>query len=294
MVKATFLFASLIICCVSPTVAQTTMSVGVFSGITTSFTLDQGTSNDPRYSPKYDLKIAPFGISYGVDYLGHGFVVSPGVMSIGRNYHFVDALGRNQGTRTTSLTYFNLPFAYKKHLINKSSVKVSFLLGASIAYLMKVKEVISHESGTYIFPTEVYPNLPYNYTVESNGVKAPEISETELSRKDEYKLGQAFGFLGLRTDWDFIANWRFSVDVRANYGLLETRTKEYLDRIERNQAIYDTPGSRHDLFALVTVGLSRVIAKDTGDPRYNSKKISSPKSKTATKKAPPKKKKRRR
>jgi hypothetical protein len=294
MVKATLLLASLVICCVSPLVAQSTLSIGVFSGVTSSFTLDQGVSNDPRYSPKYDLKLAPFGISYGVDYSGHGFVVSPGIMSVGRNYHFVDALGRNSGTRTTSLTYFNLPIAYKKHLIDKSSVKASFLIGFSLAYLTKVKEVINHESGTYNFPQEVYPNLPYNYVIESNGVKAPELRDNELSRKEEYKLGQVFGFVGLRTDWDFMANWRFSVDVRANYGVLETRTKEYLDRIERHQSIYDTPGSRHDLFALVTFGISRVIDKNSGDPRYNSKKISSPKSKPGSKKSPPKKKKRRR
>jgi hypothetical protein len=294
MVKAALLFASIVICCIKPLIAQSTLSVGVFSGVTSSFTLDQGISNDPRYNPKYDVKVAPFGISYGVDYAGHGFVVSPGIMAIGRNYHVVNTFGRNSGTRKTSLTYFNLPIAYKKHLISRSTLKISFLAGVSLAYLTKVKESVVHDLGTYNFPTEVYPNLPYNYNVESNGVNAPEIPETELSRKDEYKLLQGFGFIGLRSDWDFLTNWRLSVDVRANYGILETRMAEYLDRIKRYQAIYDTPGARHDLFALATVGISRVIDKNTGDPRYNSKKIASPKSKTPTKKAPPKRKKRRR
>ena len=294
MAKALSILASLLVCCVTLGVGQNTLSVGVFAGVTSSFTLDQAINNDPRYQPKYDLKLVPFGISYGVDYQGHGFVVSPGIMSIGRNYHVVNTFGRNSGERKTSLTYFNLPFAYKKHLIDVSTLKVSFLAGVSLAYLMKSKETISHDSAKYDFPEQVYSNLPYNYDIESNGVIAPRITDTELSRPEEYKLLQGFGFIGLRSDWDFMTNWRLSIDVRANYGILETRSQDYLERIERYQAIYDTPGSRNDLFAMVTVGVSRVIDRNTGDPRYNSKKIAAPKSKTSSKKAPPKKRKKRR
>src|SRR5690348_1418404 len=117
MVRAAPLIASLLICCVTPSVAQNKLAIGLFTGATSSFTIDQGMSADSRYKPKYDLKIIPIGVSYSVDYKGHGFDVSPSVMSIGRNYHFVNIFGEQTGVRKTSLTYFHLPFAYKFHLI---------------------------------------------------------------------------------------------------------------------------------------------------------------------------------
>src|SRR5689334_12391675 len=216
-------------------------------------------------------------------------------MSIGRNYNVVNIFGAHTGIRKTSLTYFNLPVAYKFHLIDRPSLKTSFLTGISLGYLLKTKETVTHEAGKYRFPEEIYPVLPTaTYKIESDGVLAEEVENESLSGIDDYKFLQVFASIGLRTEWDPIPNWRFSVDFRANYGLMEVRTADYLKRINDWQEIYSTPGARNDLFASLTVGISRVLDNGNGrssDISRSTKRISSPKSKS---KPVAKKKKRRR
>lgn len=296
MVKANALLASFLVCCVTLSVAQGDISVGLFTGVTSSFTLDEGMNNDARYKAKYDLKLIPIGFSFGVDNRHHGFLISPSVMSIGRNYNVVNIFGAPKGTRKTSLTYFNLPVAYKFHLIDRPSLKTSFLTGLSLGYLLRTKETVSHGAAKYRFPEEIYPVLTAStYKIESDGVIADEIENEILSSLDDYKFLQVFASIGLRTDWDPIPNWRFSVDFRANYGLMEARTADYLKNINDWQEIYSTPGARNDLFASLTLGISRVMDSGNGrssDISRSTKRITSPKSKP--KPVAKKKKKRRR
>src|SRR5262245_56975762 len=72
---------------------QFSMSLGVYTGITSTFTLDDGISNDPRYDAAYEVKFAPIGMNFGMDYEGFGFVVSPGIINVGQNFYVVNTSG---------------------------------------------------------------------------------------------------------------------------------------------------------------------------------------------------------
>src|SRR5690349_11640547 len=89
-------------------VAQSrTLSLGLFTGFTSTFSVDQGTNADSRYQEKYDLKFAPLGLNYGVDYEGFGFVVSPGFIQVGQNLYVVNTSGGQDGQRKIKQHYFN-------------------------------------------------------------------------------------------------------------------------------------------------------------------------------------------
>src|SRR5688572_616673 len=113
-----------------------TISLGIFTGATSTFSWDEGVNRDPRYEIRYDVKFAPIGIAYGIDYEGFGFVVTPSVMNIGQKYNVINTVGGQEGIRSGKLTYFNLPAAFKVHIIDLSFFKVSFIAGGSVAFLL--------------------------------------------------------------------------------------------------------------------------------------------------------------
>jgi hypothetical protein len=264
--------------------AQTKIiSLGVFSGITSTYTWDEGILADPRYKARYDVKLAPIGINYGVDYEGFGFVISPGLFTIGQNYHVINTVGGHEGTRRINLQYVNLPLALKFHLIDLSFLKVSFIGGASAAYLVSGKETIEHNNAKFKFPAAVYPILPSDYLIEYDGVIAPSVEKgTMLSTKD-FNAIQFFGFVGFRSDWYVSETFKVSFDARANYGISESRSNSYMEKLNAYQTLYDIPGKRRDISMIITIGISRYIEVEKKEKERKQR------AKGSTKKNTPKK-----
>lgn len=249
----------------SPTLSQAQtqhVSLGVFSGVTTTITLDQGINQDSRYSPRYDVKLAPIGVNFGVDYQGFGFVVTPGVINIGQNFHMVNTVGGHEGTRQINMQYLTLPLALKVHMIDLSFFRVSLIGGAGLGYLMHGEEVVTHNYAKFRFPQEVYPLLPAEYIVEYDGVLAPETKNHSIVSKNDFNSIQMFVSAGFRFDWEITETWCISLDARANYGIRETRSEEYLASAAAFQQAYDFAGKRRDMFAFINVGISRFVEID--------------------------------
>jgi hypothetical protein len=238
------------------------ISLGIFTGITAPYTWDEGINNDSRYQGRYEVKFAPIGIAYGVDYQGFGFVVSPSLITIGQNFHVINSVGGHEGTRKINLKYLEFPIALKLHVIDLSFFKVSLVAGAGVGYLIDGKETISHRNAKYRFPVEVYPVLPETYTLEYDGVLAPDVNDFTMLEKKDFNPIQFFAAFGFRSDWDVTEAWRVSFDVRANYALLETRNDAYLKRVESHQTLYDIAGKRREIFAYFTIGIARYIEVD--------------------------------
>jgi hypothetical protein len=238
------------------------ISLGIFTGLTTCYTWDTGINQDPRYQNRYDLKAAPIGICYGVDYQGYGFVINPGLMGVGQNYKIINTVGGQEGVRKINLQYLNLPVAFKLHVIDLAFFKVSLVAGASAGYLLDGKEYVTHNSAKFRFPQAVYPILPSDYSVEYDGVLAPKQDKHIMLSKSDFKPLQIFGSFGFRSDWDVTEVWRISLDVRAQYGFTDPRTSAYLARLSDNQTLYDLPGNRRDIFAYLNIGIARYIEVD--------------------------------
>jgi len=250
---------------------QLSMSLGFYTGISTAYTLDDGINKDPRYKGTYDVKFAPVGVNFGMDYEGFGFLVSPGIINIGQNFYVVNTSGGQNGKRKINLQYLNVPVAFKVHIINLSFFRISGLASLSAAYLMDGKEEISHSETKLKFPEEVYPILPPDYIVQYDGVAVPEVNGYIISEKKDFKSLQIFAAAGFISDWDISNHWRLSIDFRVNYGIYEPRTDAYLTKLNANQTLYDIPGKRRDMFAQLSVGISRYIEFEKSDQERKKK-----------------------
>jgi hypothetical protein len=238
--------------------AQThTVSVGVFAGITSTYMWDEGVNLDARYKNRYDVKLAPIGFNYGVDYDGYGFIISPGLINIGQNYDVVNTSGGHEGVRKINLQYVDLPAAFKIHVIDMSFFKVSLVTGASVAYLLKGKEFIHHSATKLRFPAEVLPIDIPGYDEVYDGVYVPAVQRYTMLNTRDFNPVQIFGQVGFRSDWDVSEDWKISFDFRVNYGILEPRSDNYLQRLKAYETLYDLPGRRRDLFAQFSIAFSR-------------------------------------
>src|SRR5687767_6344619 len=81
------------------------VSLGMYTGLTSTYTWDEGIYADPRYKVRYNLKFSAIGLSYGVDYEGFGFIISPGLFTTGQDYFMVNTVGGHEGTRKIDLHY---------------------------------------------------------------------------------------------------------------------------------------------------------------------------------------------
>jgi hypothetical protein len=240
----------------------TQISLGVFTGIVSPYTFDSGVNRDSRYEQRYQVKLAPIGVSYGVDYQGYGFVLTPGLVNIGQDMNIVNSVGGFEGTRKISMNYLQMPITFKFHVIDLAFFKVSILAGISPSYLINGTETITHNYAKFRFPAAVYPILPPDYIVEYDGVIAPQTNKMQILRTEDFNRFQLFGSFGFRSDWDFKESWRIAFDFRANYGINETRNGAYLAQIRTNEKLYDLDGERRELFGSLTIGIARYIEVD--------------------------------
>jgi hypothetical protein len=263
--------------------AQQINSLGIFSGITVPYTYDAGINKDPRYRIKYNVKLNPIGIHYGVDYEGYGVMIDPSIVQIGQHFNVINTQGGQVGERKINLTYFQIPAGLKLHIIDLSFFRVSFVASVGVGFLLKGEGTITHNGVvTLDFPiavtgeegsaqaTQFEADHP-GYTVQYDGVRiSPAINNLKLSKKSDFQSFQLFGGLGFRSDWDITESWRVSFDIRGNMGILEPRNKDYIDKVKDHQAIYDIYGSRRDLFLTFNIGIARTIEIE---PQEKERKI---------------------
>ena len=260
-----------------------TISLGLQTGITSTYTWDEGINVDPRYKARYDIKFAPIGVNYGIDYDGFGFLVSPGLFTVGQNYHVVNIVGGHEGTRKIDLTYLTAPVALKFHLIDLIFLKTSFVMGGSPSFLVNGKEEVSHNNSKLYFPAVVYPHLPDDYVIQYDGVLAPEQKNLSMLEKKDLKDLQIFGFIGILSDWYLSTAWKVSFDIRGNYSFMDNRSAAYLEKLKKYETIYDIPGKRRDIILNFNIGVARYIEYEKKDHQQkasrksNTKKYSGPK-----------------
>jgi hypothetical protein len=239
--------------------AQNVMSIGIFTGLSMPFTFDQGINSDPRYTARNDVKLCPIGINYGMDFDGYGFNFSPGIVTTGQNFNVVNTFGGKEGIRKIKMTYLNVPIGLKLHLIDLRLVRISFIASTGVSLLLDADEKISHNESKLRFPSQAIPNLPANYTVDNDAVLVPNITNYTMLNKSDFNKYQVNIAVGFRSDWNVSDSWRLSLDLRLNYGILESRNDAYLAKLDSHTTLYDIPGKRRDIFGNLNFGLSRYM-----------------------------------
>lgn len=269
-----FIFALLLLPGGMLSAQQLSMSVGLHTGIMSTYTMDNGIARDPRYRPYYGVKFAPIGASLSINYEYVGLVISPTLINVGQDAYVLNTSDGDIGDRKYNLRYLDLPVGFKAHIVNKAFLKISGIVSLSAAYLLNGSETISHSEDIMDFPKDVYPILPPDYNIEYDGVAVPAVDNYVIAGKQDFRPMQVFAAAGLQSDWDVSNNWRVYFDLRVNYGLFDPRTKSYLERLEAHQTLYDIPGQRHDMFAQLSVGIARYIDFEKKDVEKKKKQRS--------------------
>ncbi len=246
--------------------SQNTESFGIFGGFNIPITIDKGLEKDSRYQAKFSIRGTPIGFHYGYDRPGFGYVISPSYLQIGQTYTILNTTGGDLGTRDISMNYFSLPVALKFHLNDLSFFRLSAIAAVDFCFLMDGKEVINMEAGKLRYPAGV--TVPSAYVIAYDGVFVPKITDQVYVAKDKMSAFQLFAGVGLRADLDLSEDWSVMVDGRANFALLDSRNKAYLDELQNptggpdlngNPGAPDLYGQRRDIFLAVTFGVSRII-----------------------------------
>jgi hypothetical protein len=226
------------------------------------FTIDQGLQQDPRYYGKLTLRATPVGISYGYDRVGHGFVITPSYLKIGQKYIIRNTVGGDVGFRDIKMDYLSVPIALKIHLNDLAFFRLSAVAALNFDYLINGQEVISHSAAKLIYPPGVIVPDDPGYVKVYDGVLVPEVNDQVHVSKEQFKSFQISGAVGFRSDFDFNDDWSMNFDGRAVFGILDPRSKEYIDELKSGTTANpstDLYGQRRDVYLAGCIGLSRII-----------------------------------
>jgi hypothetical protein len=261
-----------LLCPYEPASSQDVESFGVFGGFNIPITIDKGLEKDPRFLSKFIIKGTPVGFQYGYDKPGLGFVVSPSYLQIGQKYSILNTTGGEVGSRDISMNYFSLPVAIKFHVNDLSFFRLSLVAAIDFCFLVDGKETFTHFPSKLKYPAGVSIPTDPGYAVTYDGVFVPNVVKQVHVSKDKFNTFQMFGAIGVRSDLDLSDKWSVMIDGRANFGLRESRTDEYLNTLSNptgppdingRPGAPDLSGTRRDIFLSVTFGVSRIIKTKT-------------------------------
>lgn len=231
---------------------------GVTTAINATFVLDEGLSQDPRYSSQYTYNIAPIGFAFGVE-LGRtfGFSLESILSRQGQIYEIIDAAEQIKGQREISLSYVHLPLLMKFMSGGTAGVRTNFNLGPQLSLMTSAVESMHYEAGTFNIPDDPAFSLPEGAVDNGDGTyTAPSMQPTELLtreanqfRETEFQIAAAFGL-----DIDLSRHLFLSTQVRANYSLTDMRTGDVIENLQNGEGS-DIFGKRANMLIGFQLGL---------------------------------------
>jgi hypothetical protein len=240
-------------------VAQKVESFGVFGGFNFPFTIDQGLQKDPRFYGRFTIRESPFGINYGYDNVGFGFVLTPSMIKVGQQFTIRNTVGGEIGKRDVQMSYVSLPVALKIHLNDLAFFRLSLVAAVNFDYLLKGQEVFTHFAGKVKYPASVRVPAEPGYEQVYDGVFIPEVSNLVYVSKENFRPFQLSAGLGLRSDFDLNDHWSINFDGRANFGVFDPRKPSYTDQLRNGVDVPDLPGQRREVYLSVAIGFAHII-----------------------------------
>jgi hypothetical protein len=241
--------------------------LGATTAVNATFVLDKGLSEDPRYNSKYTYRIAPIGLSFGVD-LGKKFGISlEGIKSSqGQVYEMIDASKKVKGERKIDLSYIQLPMLFKFMSGGSAGTRANFNLGPQLSFLTDAKESIQAQAGIYNIPegadfASVQQEFPSAVDKGDGTYELPADmpSKDLLSKKAddfrnaEFSIAAAFGL-----DIDLSKHLFLTTQIRANYSLTDMRNGDVIDEIKSGGNIFER---RANLLVGVQLGIHYMFGK---------------------------------
>lgn len=258
MNPARYFVALLLTVTVSTAVSAQQIHLGVTTAMNATFVLDDGLSEDPRYSSQYTYNRAPIGFAFGVDF-GRTFGLSlESILSKqGQIYEIIDVANQVKGQREISLSYVHFPLLMRFMSGGTGGARATFNLGPQLSVLTEAVENMDYEAGTFKIPEATNFQLPAGATDNGDGTyTTPSMEPTEILSKEannfkntEFQIAAAFGL-----DIDLARHLFLSAQVRANYSLTDMRTGDVIESIQNGEGS-DLFGKRASMLVGFQLGL---------------------------------------
>lgn len=242
--------------------AQVKLHLGVTSAVNTTFVLDKGLLDDPRYNSTFSYEWAPIGLAAGVDLSpGFGLQLETIFSNQGQIFEVIDIAKTVVGERRIDLQYVHVPLLFKFMSSKTTPARMNFSLGPQLSLMTKGTETLQYEASIQEIPagvevpegavengdgTYLVPELPLTELL-STGAKI----ELERFKKSEVQLAASLG-----VDIDVAPNIYLSTLVRANYSLTDMRNDELIAQLKQGGNIaQDIFGRRANLLVGLQFGV---------------------------------------
>lgn len=242
-------------------VGQVDVHLGVTTAYTATFVPDRGIAESPRYKSQMTYNWSPFGLSAGVDFgKKFGLTIESIWSNQGQAFQIIDIADNAVGTRTIDLRYVHFPLLMKFMNEGNARVRGNFSVGPQYSVLLSGTERMSYTASTQTFvsgatlpagATAIRQRPDGNVQATVPALKAMEIASKQSGsfKTSEFQLAAAFGL-----DIDLARHLYLSVQLRGNYSLTDTRSKEVIGEIKSGNTS-DAYGPRRNLLVGVQTGV---------------------------------------
>ncbi|MDX1630205.1 MAG: outer membrane beta-barrel protein, partial [Fulvivirga sp.] len=169
---------------------------GLNTAINSTFVLDKGLSEDPRYNSTFTYEFAPIGFSFGVDITkGFGLQLESIIANQGQIYEVINAANEVVGERNIDLRYIQLPL-FMKFMSNKDkAARTNFSIGPQLSILSSGVETLDYQAALMEISAEyVSDNGDGTFTVvDPSTGEVLDPAATAGSEPDTYNVSAVSG-----------------------------------------------------------------------------------------------------
>lgn len=199
-IMKTSLHILVLLFCMASAYAQPRVHLGVTTGFNSTYVLDKGLSEDPRYTAQANYEWAPIGASFGVDFTNRiGLQIESIRAAQGQIYQMIETANNVQSMiaeRNIDLNYIQIPLLMKMMSGGNKGARFNFQLGPQLSLLNSGSETmrfvqdaninISEGGDIPIDATTVLVNnsddipIAYQQALESGEVTSASSNELEV------------------------------------------------------------------------------------------------------------------
>jgi hypothetical protein len=255
------LIAAVIINC--QCLAQAKFHLGLTTAVNSTFVLDKGLAEDPRYDSQLRYRWAPIGAAAGVDFSrGWGLQLESILSRQGQIYQIIDVAQQPVGERRIDLEYIQLPLLLRMFGSGNSRTRFNFMFGPQLSILTYAREAYNqYQTATLVLPEGIDqpPAGATNYNPQTRTYTMPatagEVAISAGKRAvDDFRKQNLELAMGLGINVSITNNLYISTNLRGTYGFTDIRNEDVIASVKNNtgnQFVKDLFGHR----ANATLGL---------------------------------------
>ncbi len=247
-----------------PILAQPRIHLGLTTAMNSTFVLDKGLSQDPRYNSTSNYEWAPIGFNFGVDFgKKFGLQLETIKAAQGQIYQIIDAYDKVVGERNIDLEYLQFPLLMRMMSGGDGTTRVNFQIGPQLSILQGGIETMNYIQSVQNIPEGVTPpagatqNPDGTYDVPAMPLTTL-LSSTAQNEIQKFKDKQIDLAIGFGIDIDIMRNFYLSLNVRSNYSLTDMRNGDLIELLKSN-SLQDVVSQRANLSVGVQLGLHWMI-----------------------------------